>query len=81
MRSMLERRSRCSDRVRCLRRRFSLDWKGSHHCLRRSSENQSLGREMEQLQGRLFVWIIILLQITLTHFGMDFTFRFVWLHP
>ncbi|KAE9245729.1 hypothetical protein PF002_g7107 [Phytophthora fragariae] len=39
-----------------------------------------LETEMEQLQGRLFVWIIILLQITLTHFGMDFTFRFAWLH-
>ncbi|EGZ30209.1 hypothetical protein PHYSODRAFT_473598 [Phytophthora sojae] len=38
-----------------------------------------LETEMEQLQGRLFVWIIILLQITLTHFGMDFTFRFAWL--
>lgn len=35
-----------------------------------------LESEMGQLQARLFLWVVILLQITLTHFGMDFTFTF-----
>ncbi|KAE9009506.1 hypothetical protein PF011_g10245 [Phytophthora fragariae] len=38
-----------------------------------------LETETELLQGRLFVWIVLLLQLPLVHFGMDFSFRFEWL--
>ncbi|KAG2816634.1 hypothetical protein PC116_g17377 [Phytophthora cactorum] len=40
----------------------------------------ALETEMEQLQGRLFVWIVVLLQLPLVHFGMDFSFQFEWMH-
>ncbi|KUF76699.1 hypothetical protein AM587_10002892 [Phytophthora nicotianae] len=40
----------------------------------------ALETEMEQLHGRLFVWIIILLQLPLVHFGMDFSFQFEWMN-
>lgn len=36
----------------------------------------ALETEVEMLQGRLFMWIPPLLQITLAHFAMDFSFRF-----
>ncbi|KAE9245721.1 hypothetical protein PF002_g7110 [Phytophthora fragariae] len=38
-----------------------------------------LETETELLQGRLFVWIVFLLQFPLVHYGMDFTFRFEWI--
>ncbi|ETM54335.1 hypothetical protein L914_02311 [Phytophthora nicotianae] len=31
-----------------------------------------------KLQSRLFVWIVFILQFTLQHYGVDFTFQFVW---
>ncbi|KAG7386592.1 hypothetical protein PHYPSEUDO_015500 [Phytophthora pseudosyringae] len=33
-----------------------------------------------QLQSRLFVWIVFILQFTLQHYGVDFTFQFAWVH-
>ncbi|POM79273.1 Hypothetical protein PHPALM_3101 [Phytophthora palmivora] len=36
-----------------------------------------LETEVEQIQSRLFVWIILLLQLPLEHF--DFSFRFEWI--
>ncbi|RLN50541.1 hypothetical protein BBJ28_00014516 [Nothophytophthora sp. Chile5] len=40
-----------------------------------------LETQMLQLQGRLFVWVIFILQFTLQHLGVDFTFRFDWMQP
>ncbi|GAB9466633.1 hypothetical protein Gpo141_00004003 [Globisporangium polare] len=39
-----------------------------------------LEKQMQQLQGRLFVWIVYILQFTLQHFGVDFSFKFAWMH-
>ncbi|KAE9017418.1 hypothetical protein PR003_g1630 [Phytophthora rubi] len=33
-----------------------------------------------QLQSRILVWIVFILQFTLAHYGVDFTFQFAWLH-
>ncbi|KAG6614990.1 uncharacterized protein IUM83_08796 [Phytophthora cinnamomi] len=33
-----------------------------------------------QLQSRMFVWIVFILQFTLAHYGVDFTLQFAWLH-
>ncbi|GMF53094.1 unnamed protein product [Phytophthora fragariaefolia] len=33
-----------------------------------------------QIQTRLFFWIVFILQFTLEHYGVDFTFRFAWMH-
>ncbi|KAG7392334.1 hypothetical protein PHYPSEUDO_000742 [Phytophthora pseudosyringae] len=38
-----------------------------------------LETQATQLQSRLFVWIIFILQFTLQHYGVDFTFRFAWM--
>ncbi|KAE9235145.1 hypothetical protein PF005_g1612 [Phytophthora fragariae] len=32
-----------------------------------------------QLQSRMFVWIVFILQFTLQHYGVDFTFQFAWI--
>jgi hypothetical protein len=33
-----------------------------------------------QIQTRLLFWIVFVLQFTLQHYGVDFTFRFDWIH-
>jgi hypothetical protein len=33
-----------------------------------------------QIQTRLLLWIVFVLQFTLQHYGVDFTFRFDWIH-
>ncbi|GAB9474210.1 hypothetical protein Gpo141_00011348 [Globisporangium polare] len=37
-----------------------------------------LENQFELVQGKLLIWIIILLQFQLRHFGTDFTFTFAW---
>ncbi|GLE00504.1 hypothetical protein PINS_up009261 [Pythium insidiosum] len=32
------------------------------------------------IQLRLFVWVLFIVQNTLQHFGVDYSFKFVWLH-
>lgn len=39
-----------------------------------------LETQVVQIQARLFFWIVFILQFTLQHYGVDFSFHFAWIH-
>ncbi|KAE9040815.1 hypothetical protein PR002_g4754 [Phytophthora rubi] len=64
-----------------------LSFVGMHMALKRKFHLSALYQlafvletHVVQLQSRMFVWIVFILQFTLAHYGVDFTFQFAWLH-
>lgn len=63
-----------------------LSFVGMHMALKRKFSLSALYQlsfvletHVVQLQSRMFVWIVFILQFTLAHYGVDFTFQFAWL--
>lgn len=39
-----------------------------------------LATQWQQVQAKLYFWVFMSVQSLLQHYGVDFTFRFAWLH-